>query len=74
MSNLGLLGTGNWIGILNAALIVLSFYFTLTFFEHLRKGDERLTKQSKITATICIALALMIPVFYNLYIYNEMMK
>ncbi|PUB10306.1 hypothetical protein [Paenisporosarcina sp. OV554] len=69
-----MLGAGNWIGIVTTTLIVLCFYFTLTFFEHLRKGDERITKQSKIVATTCIALALIVPVVYNIYIYNEMMK
>lgn len=74
MSNLGILGPANWIGIVSIVLIILCFYFTLTFFEHLRKGDERISKQSKIAATICIALALLIPATYHFYIYIEMMK
>lgn len=74
MSELGLLGTGNWLGILSTILLIVSIYFTFTFFEHLKSGENRLRKQSKIAALICIAGALMIPAFYNLYIYQEMMK
>jgi len=69
MSNLEILNTGNWLGVLTPILLIACFYFTLTFFESLRKGDERVTKQSKLAATICIALALLIPAFYNLYMY-----
>ncbi len=45
-------------------LIVLCFYFTLTFFESLRKGDERIIKQSKFAAITCMALALIIGITY----------
>ena len=44
--------------------IVLCFYFTLTFFEALRKGDERIIKQSKFAAIICMAVALIIGIIY----------
>ena len=69
MSNLELLNTGNWLSILTPVLLIACFYFTLTFFESLRKGDERVTKQSKLAATMCIALALLIPAVYTLYMY-----
>ncbi len=39
--------------------IVLCFYFTFIFFEALRKGDERIIKQSKFAAIICMAIALI---------------
>lgn len=55
MSNLEILNTGNWLGLLTPILMIACFYFTLTFFDALRKGDERVTKQSKLAATICIA-------------------
>ncbi|WP_050182290.1 hypothetical protein [Domibacillus robiginosus] len=51
-------------GMLFTALIVLCCYFTLTFFEYLRKDDERIIKQSKIGAVICIALALIIAIIF----------
>lgn len=69
MSNLGLMGAMHWVGTLSTLLIILCFYFTLTFFENLRKDDERITKQSKLAATICIALALIIPSIYNLLLF-----
>ncbi|MBS4175555.1 hypothetical protein KHA87_20065 [Bacillus sp. FJAT-49736] len=68
------MGTGNWLGILSTIFIVLSFYFGLSFFQYLKLGDERLIKQSKIAAVICLAFGLLIPVFYGLYLYNQMMK
>jgi len=69
-----LMGTGNWLGILSIALIILCFYFTLTFFQHLKQGDARLVSQSKFGAIICLAASLLIPALYNLYMFNEMMN
>ena len=57
---LGLLGLGKWSVILFMLFIVLCFYFTLTFFEYSREDDHRIIKQSKIGATICLAIALLI--------------
>ena len=42
---------------------VISFYYTLTFFEYLRKEDERVIKQTKRWAIINFALTLIIVVF-----------
>jgi hypothetical protein len=56
MSNL----SGNEIWLLVACslsvlmLIVLTFNFTLTFFESLHENDKRLVKQNKKAATFCI--------------------
>ncbi|WP_277587150.1 hypothetical protein [Psychrobacillus antarcticus] len=69
-----LMGTGNWLGIFSTAFIILCFYFTLSFFQHLKQGDARLTRQSKLGAVICLAISLLIPAMYNLYMFNEMMK
>lgn len=66
--------TFNWISIISTLFIPLCFYFTLTFFQHLKKDDERLIKQTKLAAVICLALALLVPAFYNLYMINQMMK
>ncbi|QBQ07095.1 hypothetical protein E2C16_07915 [Sporosarcina pasteurii] len=68
------MGVGNWIGIFTTILIVLCFYFTLTFFQYLKSDEERLVKQSKLAAVICLALGLLIPALYSFYIYNEMMR
>jgi len=69
-----LMGTGNWVGIFSTVSMILCFYFLLTFFQHLKQGDARLTSQSKIGAVICLAAGLLIPALYNLFIFNEMMK
>lgn len=58
--------TTGWIGIISVLLLILCFYFTLTFIEELQKGDERIIKQSKMSAIICLGLALIIPIVYNL--------
>ncbi|MCM3163521.1 hypothetical protein [Metabacillus litoralis] len=60
-------GTGNWIEILSLILIVLSFYFSLSFFYYLKLGDERAIKQTKLAAVICLALSLFIPAIVNGY-------
>ena len=74
MDNITFMGAGNWLGIISMILIVLCLYFSLTFFQHLKLGDERLIKQSKLAAVFCLALSLLIPALYGLYIYNQMMR
>lgn len=56
----------NWLGIISFVFIMFCFYFTLLFIENLHKGDERITKQSKLAAIICLGLAFFIPVLYVL--------
>lgn len=62
LNNIEIIG---WPGIISVVLIIFCFYFTLTFFESLHKDDERITKQSKLAAVICLGLALIIPAFYR---------
>ena len=50
----------SWISIVSVSLILFCYYFTLTFIESLHNGEKRITKQSKIAAIICLALALFI--------------
>lgn len=59
---------------LNAIVATLCFYFTLTFFQHLKTGDERLIRQSKVAAVICFLLCLLFPSIFSLYNYAAMMK
>lgn len=47
---------------ISSVFIVLSLYFTLSFIEGLKKSEERVTKQSKAAAIICLGLALFIPI------------
>ena len=74
MNDMNFMGAGNWIGMLSTILIIICFYFTLTFFQHLRLNDERVVKQSKLAAVICLAIGLMLPVLYGFYMYNQMMR
>lgn len=43
-------------------------YFTLTYFKHLKRDEERLIKQSKLFAILTLFLALAIPAIYDMYI------
>jgi len=74
MNDMNFMGAGNWIGMLSTVLIIICFYFTLTFFQHLRLNDERVVNQSKLAAVICLALGLLLPVLYGFYMYNQMMR
>lgn len=58
---------GSMIGffeLFSAVMFTLCLYFSLTYFEHLKNGDDRLIKQSKSFAVISLALALIVPAFY----------
>jgi hypothetical protein len=64
MSRMEVSREGIGMSIILILFIVLCFYFTLTFFEALHKGDERIIKQSKFAAIICMSIALIIGVIY----------
>lgn len=66
--------TAIWIGLFSTVFFVACLYFSLTYFEHLRKENEQLIKQSKFFAVISLLLALTIPLIYQLYIFNQMMN
>ena len=64
MSRMEVTKEGIGLSIILILFIVLCFYFTVTFFEALCKGDQRIIKQSKFAAIICMAIALIIGVIY----------
>ena len=74
MENLNVFGSANWINILAMIFLVLCFYFTLMYFQYLKENDDRLIKQSRLVAVICLAIALLVPAFYNFYIFTKMME
>ncbi|PAQ15748.1 hypothetical protein CD798_05280 [Bacillaceae bacterium SAOS 7] len=74
MEEVDVFGSANWIGILSTIFVILCFYFSLTFFQHLKSDNERMINQSKLAAVICLAIALLVPAIYNLYIFNKMMQ
>ncbi|WP_082232787.1 hypothetical protein [Halobacillus massiliensis] len=52
-----------WLNIFTVGFVILCFYFTLTFIENVHnRGEERITKQSKAAAIICLVIALFIPI------------
>jgi len=59
------MSTVGWIGIISSLLILSSLYFILSFIESLHKKDERITKQSKIAAILCLGIALLLPVIFS---------
>jgi hypothetical protein len=54
--------------------IVLCFYFTLTYFHHLKMGDDRGIKKTKWAAVVCLALALVAPALYNVIMFMIIMR
>ena len=75
MEQIGFTGSiGVWFGVFSAIMFTVCLYFSLTFFEHLKHGDVRLIRQSKLFAVISLVLALMVPAFYQLYLFNQMMN
>ncbi|HLR65254.1 MAG TPA: hypothetical protein VK075_07500 [Pseudogracilibacillus sp.] len=46
--------------IISLLLFILTFNFTLSFIEGLHKKDERITKQSRIGAILCLAIGLLL--------------
>ena len=61
-------------GLISPIMFIGCFYFTLMYFQHLKSGDERLIKQSRLAAVVCLAIALLVPAAYNIYLLNEMMQ
>lgn len=74
MDNLSMLSSAKWIGIVSKLFIVLCFYFTLTFLQYLKVDDKSQTEQAKKGAVLCLAIALLVPVIYNIYISYKMME
>lgn len=75
MGQLSSFGTNAiWVGIISTIFLVSCLYFSLTYFEKLKKEDEQLIKQSKLFAVGSLALALIIPAVYQLYAINQMMN
>lgn len=60
---------GGSMGIFTVLMLAVCLYFVLTYFEHLKQGDRRLIKQSKLFAVITLFLALGVPAIYRIYIY-----
>ena len=50
------------------------FYFTLTFFQQLKTGDETRIKKAKIGAIVSLTLALLLPVILQMIMYFLMMQ
>ena len=65
---------GGNMGIFTVLMLAVCLYFTLTYFEHLKQGDKRLIKQSKLFAVVTLFLALGVPAIYQIYIYYLMMS
>ncbi|QTD43563.1 hypothetical protein [Sporosarcina sp. Te-1] len=65
---------GNWLSVLSMFFYIACFYFTLTFFQHVRSDDKRLAHQSKIAAVVCLAPGLLIPALYSLYTFYTIMR
>ncbi|MFJ7934561.1 hypothetical protein [Sporosarcina sp. NPDC096371] len=56
-----------WVGIISVLFIIFCFSYTLSFIENVHKEDERITRQSKLAAIICLSIALLTPILYVLF-------
>ncbi|HWL23796.1 MAG TPA: hypothetical protein VNR38_08610 [Ureibacillus sp.] len=75
MDQLASFGTmGIWVGIFSSIMFVLCLYFFLTYFEHLKHDDDEQIRNSKFLAVVTLALALIVPAFYQLFLFNQMMN
>ncbi|WP_155590771.1 hypothetical protein [Lysinibacillus cavernae] len=55
-------------------LMVVCFYLTLTYFHHLKTGDDKDIKKTKWWAVLCLAFAFIVPVLYNMITFTIMMR
>lgn len=60
--------------LLSPLLLVLCFYFTLTYLHHLKKDDDRAIKKAKWAAVLSLGLALVVPALYNVITFMIMMR
>ncbi|MER1957278.1 MAG: hypothetical protein ABS942_07855 [Solibacillus sp.] len=58
-----------WLPIVQAIGFISCFYFALTYFQHVKTGETRLIRLTKIWAVISLAVALLAPVLYQLYMF-----
>ena len=58
---------GNSAGLFSVIMLTACLYFSLSYFEYLKEGDKRLTKQAKLFATITLFLGLGVPAVYELF-------
>ncbi|MGN7477335.1 hypothetical protein ACTHOQ_05735 [Solibacillus silvestris] len=63
-----------WISFVTPVFLLSCLYFSLSFFQHLKSGDERRIKLSKWAAVLSLAFALLTPAFYQLYFYYQVMN
>lgn len=59
-----LASTEVWLLMFSAIMFSLCLYFTLTYFEHLKQGDDRARKQSKLFAVSTLFLAMVVPILF----------
>ena len=74
MEAINFIDASNWVGILSTIFLIMCFYFTLTFFQYLKQYDERMVKQAKLAAVICLAFGLLLPILYGLYMFSQVMQ
>ncbi|KGR78003.1 hypothetical protein [Ureibacillus manganicus] len=65
---------GIWIGIFSSLMFVLCLYFFLTYFEHLKHDEDEQMNKSKSLAVLTLALGLLVPAFYQMFLFNQMMN
>ncbi|MCH7323307.1 hypothetical protein LZ480_15635 [Solibacillus sp. MA9] len=67
-------GATLWFSVIPAIFYICCLYFTLSFFQHLKFGEETKIKKAKLGAVISLTLALLVPAIYQLIIFLFMMR
>lgn len=63
-----------WLTFIPPLFYISCFYFTLTFFQQLKVGDETRIKKAKIGAILSLILALFIPSIAQMIMFFSMMR
>ncbi|MEK4700021.1 hypothetical protein MKX47_10525 [Solibacillus sp. FSL R7-0668] len=63
-----------WLSFIPPLFFISCFYFTLTFFQQLKVGDETRIKKAKMGAILSLILALFIPAIAQMIMFFLMMR
>ncbi|WP_274310196.1 hypothetical protein [Solibacillus daqui] len=67
-------GSVLWLSLMPPIFYICCLYFTLSFFQHLKSGEEAKIKKAKLGAVISLSIALLLPSISQLIIYLVMMR
>ncbi|MEK4130006.1 MULTISPECIES: hypothetical protein [Solibacillus] len=63
-----------WMSFVTPIFLISCLYFSLSFLQHMKSGNEQLLNYNKWGAVLSLAFALLVPAFYNIYFYYQVMQ